>query len=185
MRSLLIPLLSIISALPVNAQSIVAQDVEGIPVVVPVPPKPGRYVGIVTITKDVAGEALSSKVTLKAYATVKSSGDVTILTVVPESPKVAMDNPESTLSRAVRGPEGFYLVDGKYGVGIKVSGDSFQFDYSTPLLAPRGDGPLSPDAVDAPALIVQGGPTVLTRVHYRFYPQVQPRARKALVQPGR
>ena len=93
----------------------------------PDPPKPGRYIGIVTITKDVAGENLSSKVTHKAYATVKSSGDVTILTVVPESPKATMDNPESTVSRAIRGPEGFYLLDGKHGVGIRVSGESFQF----------------------------------------------------------
>ena len=185
MRSLLIPLVSLLTTFSASAQvtfpgpsGTPMDGIEEIARVLPLlqGPRVGKYVGVVTITKDFIGEGLSSKVTLKAYANVKDSGEVTILSVVPESPKAAADNPESTLSRAVPVLDGSntYTVDGKHRATLTLSAGSFQLTLTSPALGEpdQGTGPMGAEPVDAVSLII---PAAMTRIHYQFYPQIQPR----------
>lgn len=186
MRSFIIPLVSLLSAFSVSAQStavnvediVRVQPIEGAP---PPPavvlPKPGQYVGVATIVK-MFPEGLTSKVTLKAYANVKESGELTILPVVPESPLAATNNPESTLSRGVLQTDGSYLMDGKFRGSIGVQGDTFQLGYSTPHIV-HTDSPLQPWTKVPMSLNYLNVKLILetpvTMIHYRFTPQVQPR----------
>ncbi len=64
-------------------------------------PEPGRYVGVLTVQKNlgVFTENLSSSYTLKAEARVFADGRITILPTVAESPSAAA-NPQSTVLRA-------------------------------------------------------------------------------------
>ena len=186
MRSFIIPLVSLLSAFSVSAQSS-STTIEEVTKFMPlegappppaiVTPKPGKYVGVVTITKVVFSEDLSSKVTLKAYANVKASGELAILPVVPESPMAAADHPEGTLSRGVLQSDGSYLMDGKHRAEVRVYGNTFQLIISNPAPTINPD----PVLVIGPAVVGWQPPIDLSQVlsqtliQYRFTPQVQPR----------
>src|SRR5687767_4143165 len=98
-HSLLLSFLSLFSVFSACAQS--PSNVEGAPEVIPLaPPKPGKYVGVVTIEKNLF-EGLTTKVTLRAHAKVDAAGTLTIVAVVPESPVTAAANPQSNVSRGL------------------------------------------------------------------------------------
>jgi hypothetical protein len=176
MRSLIIPLLSLVSLFSVCAQS--PADVEG---VAELPAKPGRYVGVVTMKKLLFNEQIGSTVSLKAYAHVGEAGALTIVVQVPESPLTVADNPESNVSRGVLQDDGSYLMEGKHRVTVTPLGNSFQLFLSTST----GDGTQNQFVV-VPAVIGRDirdyfkAPSVVTSIHYRFTPLTQPSDRRTL-----
>lgn len=93
--------------------------------------QPGFYSGILTVTKSLLPEGLSTKFTLKSQARVTSDGQVTILSTVPESPAAAAD-PESAVTRAVPSQDSAnnYLVDGQIPANLTGSGKQFTLTYS-------------------------------------------------------
>jgi hypothetical protein len=190
MHSLIVPLVSLFAAYSAIAQSttvpveeiVRVQPIEGVPDI-PRPivkPKPGAYVGVLTIHKILLADGLRSKVTLKAHASVKSSGDLAIIAVVPESPLVAADNPESTVSRGVLQADGSYLMDGKHRAFLSVFGDTFQLAINTPPPTIK-----EPVLINAPMVVGYVPPIDLsqsppqTQIHYRFVPSTSPSVRRS------